>query len=252
VSADELELLKKRFVELARRANAQQRWMVSEFLSLAEQDALLTMRFDASSAPVTLAGGYDAAERKLALFGSEELCGYSEEPPIVCLRITPLSQKFADVLTHRDFLGALMALGIRRGVLGDIVLSDNCGYLLCLESISDFILQEFTQVKHTSVKCDVIDALPDVAVKEPDTRSVNVASERLDAMIAAVYKLSRGESQALVGQSKVFVNGRLTENASLEPKPGDIVSVRGFGRFAYTGVAKETKKGRLFVDVKVY
>ena len=249
---DDLELLKKRFSELSHRAFSQQRWQYSEFLSIAEQDALLTMRFDAASSPFQLAGGYDGAERRLAVFGSEDLCGYAEEPPIRCVRIAPLSQKFADVLTHRDFLGALMALGIRRGVLGDIVLHENRGYLLCLESISDFILREFTQVKHTTVSCDLIGTLPDVAVREPEARSVNVASERLDALVAVVYKLSRGESQALIAQGKVSVNGRLTENASLVPDAGDIISVRGSGRFAYTGIAKETKKGRLFVDVKVY
>ena len=249
---DDSEIIKKRLAELSHRAFSQQRYMYSEFLTLAEQDTLLGMRLDAASAPFALTGGYDGAERRLAVFGGEELCGYAEEPPIRCIRITPLSQKFADALTHRDFLGALMALGIRRGVLGDIILHDNCGYLFCLDSIADFILQEFIQVKHTTVKCGIIDGLPDVAVREPETRSVNVASERLDALVAAVYKLSRGESQDLIIGGKASVNGRLTENTSLEPKPGDIVSVRGFGRFAYDGIAKETKKGRLFVAVKVY
>jgi len=249
---DDTELLKKRFTELARRAFSQQRYMYSEFLTLAEQDALLGMRFDAASAPVSLDGGVDTAERKLAVFGNEELCGYAEEPPIACVSIAPLSRKFADALTHRDFLGALMALGVRRGVLGDILLHENCGYLFCLESVADFIVSEFNQVKHTAVKCEIIASLPDIAVKEPEARSVNVASERLDAIVAAVYKLSRSESQALIEQGKVFVNSRLTENTSLEPPPGAIVSVRGFGRFIYGGAAKETKKGRLFVDVRVY
>lgn len=252
MTVDDNELLKKRFSELAHRAFSQQRWQYSEFLSIAEQEPLRAMRLDAASAPFALTGGFDGAERRLAVFGSEDLCGYAEEPLIRCIRVAPLSQKFADALTHRDFLGALMALGVRRGVLGDIILHENCGYLFCLDSIADFILREFVQVKRTTVKCAVIDGLPDVAVREPETCSVNVASERLDAIVAAVCKLSRGESQALIAQGKVSINGRPTENASLEPKSGDIVSVRGFGRFAYIGIAKETRKGRLFVDVKVY
>ena len=173
-------------------------------------------------------------------------------PPIRCVLIEPLSQKFADALTHRDFLGALMALGVRRSVLGDILLHGKSGYLFCIESISDFIVREFKQVKHTQVRCALTDSLPDIAVREPEARSVNVASERLDAMLAAVYRLSRSESQALIEQGKVYVNGRLTESVSYEPGPTDIVSARGFGRFVYDGVAKETRKGRLFVDVRVY
>jgi RNA-binding protein YlmH len=249
---DDFEPLKKRLTELARRSFSQQRYAYSEFLTPAEQNALLCVKFDAGAAPFELLGGYEAAERRLARFGSSELCGYTEVPPLHYVEIVPLSQKFADALTHRDFLGALMALGIRRSVLGDIVLHDNCGYLVCLDSISGFITAEFHQAKHTPVRCRLLERLPDIAAPEPVARSVNVASERLDALVAAVYKLSRSDAQALFEQGKVFVSGRLTENTSLQPDPGDIVSVRGFGRFAYDGISKETKKGRLFVNVRVY
>lgn len=249
---DELQLLKKRFQELARRAFSQQRYTYTEFLSLAEQDALLTLRLEAGSAAFALYGGFEAAERKLAQFGTEELCGYPEEPPIVCVHVEPVSQKFADALTHRDFLGALMGLGVRRSVLGDIVLKDNAAYLLCLDSISGFITEQFTQVKRTTVKCTILASVPALAAGEPEPKSVNVASERLDAIIAAVYKMSRGESQTLIEQDKVFIGGRLTENTSCQPSPGDIISVRGLGRFVYEGISKETKKGRLFVNVRVY
>lgn len=249
---DDIQQLKNRFTELAHRAFSKQSYAYSELLTLAEQDVLLGMRFDAQSAPFTLLGGYDDAERKIAQFGNEELCGYNEPAPIDCVAVRPLSQKFADVLTHRDFLGALMALGVRRSVLGDIILHANCGYLFCLETVTDFIIQEFTQVKHTSVKCGIIDALPDIAVKKPEITSVNVASKRLDAIIAAIYKMPRSESQALFRQGKIFINSRLTEDMSYKLNPDSIISVRGYGRFFYEGVAKETKKGRLFVNVRVY
>lgn len=249
---DDIQLLKKRLQELAKRAYSNGRYTYTDFLSLAEQDVLLSLRFEPGSAPVVLCGGFETAERQLAQFGSEELCGYTEVPPIVCVQIEPVSQKFADALTHRDYLGALMALGVRRSVLGDIILHENCGYLFCLDSISGFITEQFTQVKRTTVTCAVLDTVPALVAGEPAQSSVNVASERLDAMVATVYRLSRSESQALIEQGKVFVSGRLTENTSLQPAPGDIISVRGLGRFAYDGVAKETKKGRLFINVRVY
>jgi len=249
---DDIQQLKNRFYELAHRAFSKKCYAYSEFLTLAEQDTLLSMKFDGNSAPFSLPGGYDGAERKLARFGSEADCGYSENPPIYCISIVPLSQKFADALTHRDFLGALMALGVRRSVLGDIILHENCGYVFCLDSVSDFMIREFTQVKHTTVKCEIVESLPDIALKKPDITSVNVASERLDAVVAAVYKLSRGESQELFKQGKVYVNSRLTEDTSHILNGGSIISVRGFGRFAYEGIAKETKKRRLFVNVRIY
>jgi RNA-binding protein YlmH len=249
---DDLQQLQKRFAELARRAYSQQRYTYSEFLTPAEQDVLLRMTFDKNAAPFTLYGGYEAAERKIAQFGSEADCGYAEKPPINTISIIPLSQRFADVLTHRDFLGALMALGVRRSVLGDILLHENCGYLICIDSVSGFIIQEFTQVRHTSVKCEIKPEPPEIAVKKPDITSVNVASERLDAVIAAVYKLSRGESQDLFRQGKVYVNSRLTEDTDYKLNEDSMISVRGFGRFSYEGVSKETKKGRLFVNVRIY
>lgn len=249
---DELQQLKNRFSDLARRAFSKRSYAYSEFLTPAEQDTLLGMKFDANSAPFSLHGGYDGAERRLAQFGNEEFCGYAETPPVDCVAMTPLSQKFADALTHRDFLGALMALGVRRSVLGDILLHENRGYLFCLDAVSGFIVQEFTQVRRTAVRCKIIRGLPEIAVKKPDITSVNVASERLDAVVAAVYKLSRGESRELFRQGKVYVDSRLTEDPDYKLNTDSIISVRGFGRFIYEGIVKETKKGRLFVNVRVY
>ncbi len=249
---DDIQQLRNRVSELARRSFSKQSYTYSEFLTTADQDVLLGMKFEVHSSSFTLFGGYEDAERKVAQFGNEALCGYDEKIPVDCIAILPLSQKFADILTHRDFLGALMALGVRRNVLGDIILHENCGYLFCLDSISDFIVREFTQVKHTSVGCEIIETLPDIAVKKPDLTSVNVASERLDAVIAAVYKMPRGESQALFDRGKVYINSRLTEDTSHKLNDGSIISVRGYGRFIYEGIVKETKKGRLFVNVRMY
>lgn len=249
---NEDQLLKKRLIELSRRAYSQQRYTTTEFLTLAEQDTLRRMLFDVGSAPFELYGGFDTAERQLACFGSEALCGYAAQPPISCVEIAPISKKFADSLSHRDILGALMSLGVRRSVLGDIVLKDNVGYVVCLDSIAEFIAESFVQVKHTTVISTVLETPPDVIAAEPETLSVNVASERLDALIAVVYKMSRSDAQALFRQGKVFVGGRLTENTSAEPSPGAAISVRGYGRLVYEGISKQTKKGRLFVNVRVY
>jgi len=244
-------LFKNRLSELAHRAFSRECYVYSEFLTIAEQDILCGMAFDKSSAHFALQGGYATAERKIARFGDERLCGYAEEYPIDCVRISPVSQKFADGLTHRDFLGSIMELGFRRNVLGDIIVNENSAYLFCLESVSYFIVEQLKKVKHTSVNCAVTDK-PEIVNALPEPVSINVASERLDAIIAAVYKLSRSESQQLIVQGKVFANSRLTENVSILPEQGSIVSVRGLGRFIYEGIEKETRKGRLMVAVRVF
>lgn len=241
-------MLKNRLLELSARSDKSGVWTYSEFLTLAQQDILLRLRL--TGAPVSLYGGYKEAERKIAVFGSEELFGWYEEPPVKCLLIEPVSQKFSDPLTHRDFLGALMSMGIRREVLGDIVVYRNCGYLFCLASISEYVINELTSVRHTPVRCS-ISYLPEVAFDPPERMELIVASKRLDALVAAVYRISRSVSLALFDKEQVFANGKLIK-ASSECEDGAIISVRGFGRFIYDGTLRETKKGRLRVSVRIY
>ena len=87
-----------------------------------------------------ISGGYEDAERVIVRFGSEDELGYEEAYPITLLRIAPLQSKFADDLTHRDFLGSLMNLGIERDVLGDLLINEKCAYLFCKESVADYII----------------------------------------------------------------------------------------------------------------
>ncbi len=245
------QLLKNRFTELARRAFSRECYVYSDFLDMAEQDVLGKMSFDKSSASYKLVGGHDFAERRIACFGDEERIGYTESSPIVCVRISPVSRKFADALTHRDFLGSLMALGLKRSVFGDIIIDENEAHLFCLESVGGCVTEQLDKVKNTSVECAVTET-PKIVIKLPEQSSINIASERLDAMIAAVYKLSRSESQQLIIGGKAYVDSRLTENVSFMPSPDSIVSVRGSGRFLYEGIERETKKGRLRVLVRIF
>lgn len=239
---DDREQLRKRFSELASRAERTGIPQETKFLNMAEQSELLSLGLDAA-----LFGGYDGAERRIAVFGADE--GF--KPGIAVLRIAPASRKFADDLTHRDFLGSLTALGINREVLGDIVIKDGEGYLICLESIAPFVIENLKEVKRTSVNC-AYSSVPDEIVSGGEEKSLVVASERLDALIAAVYDLPREEAKALSEKGLVFVNARLAQKGGAVIPEGSVVSVRGKGRFVYLGLERETKKGKMRVRVKVY
>jgi RNA-binding protein YlmH len=243
------KILENHFKDLAEQSANGCYYTYSSFLTLAEQDLFLKTRIDNSS---SLWGGYDEAERKLAVFGSEEEFGYGEEAPIVCLKIEPLMQKYAEKLSHRDFLGSVLGLGLERDVTGDIIIHENVGYMFCLDSIADFIAENLTKVRRTDVKCCRVDSPPVESIALPEESAFFVASERLDAIIAAVWGLSRSESQKLFGQKLVFADSRLCENTDHILKEGSRVSVRGFGRFIYCGISKTTKKGRLCVKARVY
>jgi len=188
---DDEKLLKKRFRELHDRAEKRSIPVYSDFLNMAEQDTLLSLGL---YPPPALDGGYPGAERALARFGMED---GRFPPPAACLLISPRSARFAEKLTHRDFLGALMSLGVRRETLGDIVVTDKSAYLFCLETVADFLCAELREVRKTPVRCERT-AVPDsLLTPEPEERELVVASKRADALIAAVYKLSRSEAQAL-------------------------------------------------------
>lgn len=246
---DEITLLKNRFSELASRSFDRGIYTNSEFLTQAEQSELLKMHFPVK---VSLFGGYDNAERCIAVFGDEDDLGYECIFPVKYIKIEPLQMKFADKLTHRDFLGSLMGLGLRREMLGDIVINENVAYLVCLDTVSDFIINQLDKVKHTSVKCSESDFIPADVLPELKYEELIVSSERLDVLISAVYNLSRSDSQKRINGETVFCNSVLTVSSSHVPESGTLISVRGLGRFIYDGVLRQTKKGRNVIAVRIY
>jgi RNA-binding protein YlmH len=229
---DEERQQRNRFYELEARGGT------SEFLTPAQQQILAR-----TGLSCTLEGGHPDAERRIAVFG--------EDAEIVCLEISPLSEKFAGEVTHRDFLGALMGLGLRRETMGDIVLVGKTGYLFCLPGVADFIESELHEVGRTRVKA-ARGTLPQGAAALPEETSVVVSSTRLDALVAAVFDLSRAESAELFEKERVLIGGAPVKSPAKEAKPMDIISVRGVGRFRYDGEERETKKGRLRVLIRKY
>nr|MBQ8252364.1 hypothetical protein [Lachnospiraceae bacterium] len=166
--------------------------------------------------------------------------------------IRPTAPKFADKLTHRDFLGALMNLGIERSTLGDIFITEKTGYVICLEKVADYMVANVDRIRHTTVKCRILSEMPETVKPSLKQENLIVSSQRLDGVIAKLYHLSRSQSLLLFREKKVFVNGRCMENNSGVCKEGDIVSVRGYGKFVYRGLVHETKKGNLSILLERY
>lgn len=248
----ETELLRRRFEELAQRAYKTGLYCYTEFLSTAEQALLISMKKQLSHASFSLWGGVEACERRMAAFGSAELCGGEHEWPQCCLLVSPRSRRFAETLGHRDYLGALMNLGIERGVVGDIVVRDEGAYLFCTRGIAPFIADNLEQIKHTSIFCTYADSLPEGELYSRHAETVQVSSPRADALVSRAYKLSREASLELFRAKKIFINSALCENNSRTLETEDIVSVRGYGRFAFCGVQNTSKKGKLNVRIEKF
>ena len=246
------EMFKNRVTEWANRSWNQGVYCFSHFLDLAQRSDFLRLAPSLPPVKWTLFGGAEGCERQMLRFGSEDACGYDAPFPILILKIAPVSVKFAEPLTHRDYLGSLMALGMERETLGDIVVKPEGAYLFCEERIAPYIMENFTQARHTSLSCEIAGALPEGSLFETRRMVVQVASQRADALVAHVFKMSRGDAQALFPAGKIFVSGRLCESPGYAPKPGDIISVRGFGRFRYAGIDSLSKKGKENTAVELF
>lgn len=254
-SEKELQQLRNRLRELADKASRQGVFTFTGFLGLYEQEIFWQMEPELRFVGYTLFGGNENGERKVVRFGSEEEFGYDMPFPIACIHMKPLLPKFADNLSHRDFLGALMNLGIERSTVGDIKVGDKEGYLFCLDTVSEFICQNLDKVKHTNVKCQVVEHYEEISMlcsDEPERMTIQVASVRLDAVLAKVYHKSRSECLEWFSSKKVYVDGRLCENPAKSLKGGETVNARGYGKFVFLGEPKTTRKGKLSVEVAVY
>ena len=244
--------IKNRFLELAKRSYEQNTYTFTGFLGLTEQSLFWEVEREVASIGYALDGGNPVCDRKVMRFGKEEELGYEEDFPIVCIKITPLIKKFSDEFSHRDFLGAIMNLGIDRSTIGDIFLQENEGYVYCLESISDYIMENLDKVKHTHIKCEKLKDSLRFIKDEGKILEITVTSDRIDVVVSGVYHVSRSESLSYFEKGIVYVNGRLCTSNAKNLKASDVVNVRGKGKFLYQGTQHITKKEKCRISVQVY
>ncbi len=248
---EDITMLKNRFRDLAGRSSRQNVYTFTGFLGLNEQDTFHTVSRELPTG-YTAFGGYEHADRKVIRFGSSEELGYEEEFPIVCLQVVPALEKFSDNLNHRDYLGAVMNLGIDRSKVGDILVGEKRAYVFCLDVIADYLCENLEQIKHTRVRVKVVEHVDDIPKTEPVEEELLVASGRIDACIAKLWNLSRSECATLFRTGKVYVDGHLCENNAHMLKKGETVNARGFGKFIYVGEPRESRKGKLYVKIRVF
>ena len=230
------------------------------FLDLRQRTLLLPLEKSQSEYVKTFYyGGYDDAERLCAVFVPkfyEEknpfdfFASYPEFDPITLLRIE--KYRFTS-LSHRDYLGALMALGIRREMLGDIVTDENGCFLFCLSSVKRFIAENLGSVGRASVKVSEIQK-GDFVQKNERTADVffSVASLRLDAVCGAAFSLSRGKAADFIESGSVYLGGVQTLKPDRKVALGEKIVLRGKGKAVLSEIKGESKKGRIHIVIKKY
>lgn len=239
---DEAKLIKNRLEDLSRRCDLLNICTYSQFLNPA-QAALLSHHKN-----VRLFGGYDDAIYKIAAFFP-----YDEEEiefPLSALKIVPNFAKRP--LNHRDYLGSILGLGIKREVTGDILVHSDYAVLFCLSHVKDFILQNLRTVGSANVTVSEIPLSDAAACVEFEEICAFVASARLDSVLAAALKTSRSRAAEILRCGAVKLNYTEVSQGDKKVNERDILSVRGFGKFIFDGVCGTSKKDRLKIIIRKY
>ena len=244
--SDELRLILSHACDLYVKADFSGKSFFTKFLTPADSREI-DIRFPKSGISVTFYGGYDGAERVIAVFG--EVYDKSEYP----VSVLNVRQKGGKELSHRDYLGTVLSLGLKREMVGDIIVRDDGAYIFCLAEIADFIADNLIKIGASGVETTIIDNIDDVKVERSYERhNATVSSLRLDCVVSAASGKSRSAAAALIDRSQVSVNHKEANSVSLGIKDGDVVTVRGVGKFLIKTDERLTRKGRIYIDVLKY
>lgn len=198
-------------------------------------------------------GGYPDAERRMLCFLPEyleEAFLMDEESPVACLRATYFEK---DILTHRDFLGALMGAGVARETVGDICVgTGSCDFFVTKE-IVPWLLQNFVSAGRTRLHLQQI-PLSEANIPEPEVKEIKdtLASFRLDAVISSGFRIGRSLAADHVNAGRAAINGLPCTKSDKSLAEGDTISVRGLGKITLVRVNGQTKKGRISVVIHRY
>lgn len=195
-------------------------------------------------------GGYENAQRKmLCVYSSFCADSFMQEYPLKCLTFAYRSE---DKLNHRDFLGSFMGMRLKRETIGDILVSEGKTQTFVTDTAARLIISDISKIGRVGVK--VSDDMPFELTNTQKFRDMSgtVASLRLDCIVSLAAKISREKAAALIRSDKVEVNHLAASSVSCELKEGDILSVRGFGRYILSGITGSTKKGRIHINLRKY
>ena len=221
----------------------------TSFLTPAESYELEQYFKNRADCKLYLFGGHAECERKIAFFLPEYLDAesFDEGEYISCLKLTA----FFGTPAHRDYMGAILGLGIGRERIGDIWVQEDTATVFCVPSVKPLIL-DMEKAGRITVRAEEI-SLESIAAPERKVteKSFTVSSMRLDAVAGGMFNISRTESAKLIGLGLVSVNYAVCEKPDHTVRVGDIITVRGKGKGSITGTGGNSRKGRLFVYAEV-
>ena len=200
-------------------------------------------------------GGYEQSERKLFVIYPEKFNSTVVEKNLVSIvkivRIQ-LPDELKGKYAHRDYLGAVIKLGVKREKVGDIIVDNDGADIIVEKDISKFLLENLsglTRFSKSKITIEKIDNLRTVEVRREE-REIIVSSLRLDNVISELARCSRNKALDIINMERVFVNFQCETKKTKQIKTGDMVTIRGKGRFYIKELVGQTKSGRVIVKIE--
>ncbi len=195
-------------------------------------------------------GGNADCERCMIAFAPDDMELTEQDFPIKALHITKNKKFGQSNLTHRDYLGAILALGIDRAKVGDIIVLEEETICYIHQDLAEYVQANLEYVSRTKVAISISDIF---AVTLPEKvwnfRTLTVASLRLDAVAGGAFHLARAKVQQQIKKELIQVNWNIIINPSFSVKEGDMISMRGFGRIKIFEIGSKTKKDRICITI---
>lgn len=212
-----------------------------------EEIALAQRVLQNRNADFTLFGGFDGAERQMLLCKPD----WCEEADFPITAVT-FSYRAVDTLKHRDFLGALMALGITRESIGDILVENGRAVAFFKDEVLDFVKSNVSKIGRVGVELSIGFKEPLPQSSKLVLASSTVSSLRLDCVVSAVADISRNKAEEFINLGYVSVNSVVCEKTTKQIADGDVVSIRSKGKFIINSTSKKSKKDRIILEFKKY
>lgn len=202
-------------------------------------------------------GGFEQAERKMFVIYPEKFNSTVVEKNlsnIVQIIRIELPDDLKGKYTHRDYLGAVIKLGVERKKIGDIIVDSNGADIIVDKDISKFLVENLgslTRFSKSTITVQNIEDLRPVEIKKEEIEII-VSSLRLDNVISELARCSRNKAIDIINTERVFVNFECETKKTKQIKPGDMVTVRGKGRFFVKKIVGQTRSGRTVIGVEKF
>lgn len=257
---DEDRILLNHMADKVRRLSEENWLQTSHFLTTTEQQLVDELMHFKGAPSLLFHGGYEHAVRKIPIFLPDYITPEDQkrimreqpdEDPLSYLRFhLPKNRP----LQHKDFLGSLMALGLKRQVIGDILPTDGSCDIVVLKELRDFIAEGLTKAGRVGLRCEILQSSADLIVPETTLKDEEVIlpSLRLDAYISAVFRLSRQKAQTMVSGGLVTRNGAVETKIARTVNDGDEIVLRRYGKTVCREVVGKTRKDHLILHIRRY